>query len=71
MTEDLNHKDDWDRLSNDQWDQLIDLQYLEDEEIEGIFDERHGNQTPYDPEFTKFIDSLAPEEIAEFTPEEI
>ena len=71
MTEDLRSKDDWDSLSKDQWDQLIDLQYLEDEEIEGIFDERKSKQTPLDPEFTKFIDSLAPEEVAEFTPEEI
>jgi hypothetical protein len=68
MTKDIQSKEDWDRLSNDHWDKLVEFQYIEDEDF---FNEQFGKQTLLDPEFTKFVDSLAPEEVLEFKPEEI
>ena len=69
MTKDLKQWDDWARLNDDDWNSLIEFQYLEDTEIDGILDEIMNQQ--YDPEFKKFIDSLNVDEVQEFTPEEV
>lgn len=37
MTKDLNSADDWAKLHDDEWDKLINIQYLQDEEIDSIF----------------------------------
>lgn len=39
LTKDLNTQEDWAKLHDDQWNQLIDLQNLEDSEIDSIVDE--------------------------------
>ena len=38
LTKDIKDKDDWANLHDDQWDQLINIQYMEDEEIDSIVD---------------------------------
>lgn len=69
MTQDMKHFDDWARLNDDDWNNLVEFQFLEDTEIDNIVDDFFGQQ--YDPEFKNFIDSLNNEEVQEFTPEEI
>jgi len=69
MTKDLNQWDDWSRLNDDDWNSLIEFQYLEDTDIDSIIDE--FLDTKYDPEFKQFIDSLNEDEVQEFTREEI
>lgn len=69
MTQDMKHFDDWARLNDDDWNNLVEFQFLEDTEIDNIIDDFFGQQ--YDPEFKNFIDSLNNEEVQEFTPEEI
>ena len=69
MTKDLKHQDDWALLNDDDWNSLIDFQYLEDTEIDSIIDDFMKQQ--YDPEFKQFIDSLNVDEVQEFSPEEI
>lgn len=69
MTQDMKHFDDWARLNDDDWNNLVEFQFLEDTEIDRIIDDFFGQQ--YDPEFKNFIDSLNNEEVQEFTPEEI
>ena len=69
MTKDLKQWDDWARLNDDDWNSLIEFQYLEDTEIDNILDDIMNQQ--YDPEFKKFIDSLNVDEVQEFTPEEV
>jgi len=70
MTKDLNQWDDWSRLNDDDWNSLIEFQYLEDTDIDSIIDEFMMDQE-YDPEFKSFIDSLNVDEVQEFTPEEV
>ena len=72
MTKGLKEFDDWTRLNDEQWNSLIDFQFLEDEEIDGIIDEWF--QQPFfdlDPEFKSFIDSLDAQDVMEFRPEEV
>lgn len=69
MTKDLKQWDDWDRLNDDDWNNLVEFQYLEDTDIDNIVEDFMNQQ--YDPEFKSFIDSLNVEEVQEFTPEEV
>lgn len=69
MTKNIQHFDDWARLNDDDWNSLVEFQYLEDTEIDGIIDDFFDQQ--YDPEFKQFIDSLNVDEVQEFTPKEI
>jgi len=69
MTKNLNSMDDWSQLNNNDWDNLIQMQYLEDEEINEILDSFMNVEI--DPVFQEFMDSLAPADVKEFTPSEI
>ena len=69
MTKDLKQWDDWDRLNDNDWNNLVEFQYLEDTDIDNIVEDFMNQQ--YDPEFKSFIDSLNVEEVQEFTPEEV
>ena len=72
MTQGLKELDDWSRLNSEQWDSLIDFQFLDDQEIDAILNDWFSE--PFfdlDPEFKDFIDSLDHEDVLEFTPEEI
>ena len=69
MTKDMNQWDDWSRLNDDDWNNLIEFQYLEDTDIDSIVEDFMNQQ--YDPEFKQFIDSLNVDEVQEFTREEV
>lgn len=69
MTKGLSVFDDWATLDTTEWDNLVQFQYLDDAEIDRIIDDLFSAHV--DPEFKAFIDSLAPEDAKEFTPEEI
>ena len=68
MTKDINNQEDWGRLNDNDWNNLIQIQYLKDSEIDTLVDEWFSE---VDPELKNFVDSLAPVDVLEFTPEEI
>ena len=39
MTQDLNTFDDWSKVQDEDWDKLVNMQRMEDNEIDQIFDE--------------------------------
>ena len=39
MTKDMNQWDDWARLNDDDWNNLIEFQYLEDTDIDSIVED--------------------------------
>merc|ERR1719181_1141693 len=68
MTKEINHQDEWDMLTDEDWDALIQMQRLQDSEIDAIVDELFQD---IDPMFQQFMDSLDSKDVKEFTPDEI